>query len=497
MSADRKISKKTTSILVYGRPPLVFAGMICAIAVMLTRNPTVYLAGALLLFTSMIFDLVDGWFAARFSPNAALAELADRIMDRIVYSIVFPLVSVGMMWRLLYTVSGHSRVELLHAIFVLFLCVIVLIRNNFAHFMRGFALRYGHEPELRELTRLRTIVAAPLGLLLYVHAFYVPATGPTSMLYDIISGLGNLPLRNLFIIEIIFLIINFGSIAGYCRKYGTYCLDELCLGDIVLRRRILSVFPNALTIMNAMMGLLAVFFAYQGKMHESYLILIGAAVFDKLDGAMARKLGLTEPIAGGVEHGEQGHITIGGLLDDIADGVSFCIAPAWIFFICLSRHPNPDIQALPVGIVAIAYALAGFARLVYFTLDRNSIPGFFKGLPTPAGALFVAAPLIIVCQSEGLLSEWSAMVAFFSFGLMILTAFLMNFYPIRYLHMGRFMDRNPWFMRTNLVLILVFLFTPWFGYLVFFLMLLYVLSPLITWRVDPEIAASETRLSGK
>ncbi len=494
MSADRKISKNTTSVLVYGRPPLVFAGMLCAIAVMLTRNPTVYLAGVLFLFTSMIFDLVDGWFAARFSPNAALAELADRIMDRIVYSIVFPLVAVGMMWRLLYTVPEHGRVELLHAIFVLFVCVIVLIRNNFAHFMRGFAMRYGHEPELRELTRLRTIVAAPLGLLLYVHAFYVPAKGAISMLYDIISGLGNLPLRNLFIIEIIFLIINLGSIAGYCRKYGTYCLDELCLGDIVLRRRILSVFPNALTIMNAMMGLLAVFFAYQGKMHESYLILIGSAVFDKLDGAMARKLGLTEPITGIVEHG---HITVGGLLDDIADGVSFCIAPAWIFFICLSRHPNPDIQALPVGIVAVAYALAGFARLVYFTLDRNSIPGFFKGLPTPAAALFVAAPLIIVCQSENLLAEWSAMVAFFSFGLMIFTAFLMNFYPIRYLHMGRFMDRNPWFMRTNLVLILVSLFTPWFGYLVFSLMLLYVLSPLITWRVDPEIAASEIRLSGK
>ena len=101
-----------------------------------------------------------------------------------------------------------------------------------------------------------------------------------------------------FIIEILFLIINFGSIAGYCRKYGTYCLDELCLGDIILRRRILSIFPNALTVMNAMMGLLAVFFAGQGKMTESYLLLIGAAVFDKLDGAMARKLGLTEPIAG-------------------------------------------------------------------------------------------------------------------------------------------------------------------------------------------------------
>lgn len=493
MSAERKISKRTTSILVYGRPPLVFAGMLCAIAVMLTRNPTVYLAGALFLFASMIFDLVDGWFAARFSPNAALAELADRIMDSVVYSIVFPLVAVGMMWRLLYTASGHSRIELLHAIFVLFLCVIVLIRNNFAHFMRGFATRYGHEPEMRELTRLRTIVAAPLGLLLYVHAFYVPSAGPDSMsmLYGIISGLGNLPLRNLFIIEIIFLIINFGSIAGYCRKYGTYCLDELCLGDMVLRRRILSVFPNALTVMNAMMGLLAVFFAFQGKMHESYLILIGAAVFDKLDGAMARKLGLTEPIAGG--DSAPPRITVGGLLDDIADGVSFCIAPAWIFYICLSNHPDPEIQSLPLGIVAIVYAVAGFARLVYFTLDQNSIPGFFKGLPTPAAALFVAAPLIIVCQPELVLSEWSTLVAFFSFGLMIFTSFLMNFYPVSYLHMGRFMDRNPWFTRTNLVLILIFLFTPWFGYLVFFLMLLYVLSPLITWQVDPETAAAETR----
>ena len=100
----------------------------------------------------------------------------------------------------------------------------------------------------------------------------------------------------LFFIEILFLIINLGSIAGYCRKYGTLCLDELCLGDAVLRRRILAIFPNALTVMNAMMGLIAVFFAYQGRIRESYLMIIGAATFDKLDGALARRLGLTEPL---------------------------------------------------------------------------------------------------------------------------------------------------------------------------------------------------------
>lgn len=483
---DQTLSKKITLALVYGRPPLVFGGMICAILVMLFRNPALYLSGTLLLFASMVFDLIDGWFAARFTPNSALAQLADRIMDKVVYSIVFPLVAVGMMWRLLFSTPEHTHMGMLHAVFVLLLCVTVLIRDNFAHFMRGFAIRYNQEPELQELTRLRTIVAAPLGVLLYAHAFYLSPKGDSSFVYEILTKLGNLPLRDLFIIEILFMIINFGSIAGYCRKYGTYCLDDLCLGDILLRRRILSVLPNALTVMNAMMGLLAVFFAYHDKMTEAYLLLIGAAVFDKLDGAMARKLGLTEPIPGVTDHD---HVTFGSLMDDVADGLSFCIAPAWICYLCLSEHLSPAQQPFPLWITAAIYTAAGFARLTYFTLDKTPIPGFFKGMPTPAAALFVTAPLLVICQPD-IDPGWAALVSYFCIGQIVLTAFLMNLYPVKYLHIGRFMDKNPWFTLTNLVLLLILVFTPWFGYLAFFQMLLYVLSPLITWRVDSQTLVS-------
>ncbi len=490
MTVDHRVLKKITPVLVYGRPPLVFGGMLCAMAVMLTRSSSLYLAGTLLLFTSMIFDLVDGWFAARFITNLTIAELAERIMDRLVYSIVFPLVAVGMMWRLVYAPAGHNRLDLLHAVFVLIVCVTVLIRNNFAHFMRGFAIRNDQAPELRELTRLRTVIAAPLGLLLYMHAFYIPSAGAFSPIYAALDWMGNLPVRNLFIIEIVFLVINFGSIAGYCRKYGTYCLNEICLDDQLLRRRILAFFPNALTVMNAMMGLMAVFFAYQGKMTEAYLLLIGATVFDKLDGAMARRLGLTEPLPDTVKHG---HVTFGGIMDDVADGMSFCIAPAWIFYICLSMHPDPDVRALPVALAAVTYVFAGFARLIYFTMDRSPIPGFFKGMPTPAAALFVTSPLLVVCGADAAMGDWGRFIGFFAFGLVLFTAFLMNLYPVRYLHMGRFMDRNPWFTWVNLLLMLVFVFTPFFGYLVFTQMLMYVLSPLFTWKVDPETAARETR----
>ena len=489
MSGKLYIPQKLTTLLVYGRPPLVFGGMLCAIGVMWIRSPILYILGVVFLFISMTFDLVDGWFAARFHPHPVMAKLADRIMDKVVYSIIFPLVAVGTMWRIHIISPDPNRIELLHAILVLLLTVAVLVRDNFAHFMRGFGIRNDQDPEYSEFSRLRTIVAAPVGALLYAYAFYVPE-GPATRIYTSISWFGNLPLRGLFFIEIIFLIINLGSIAMYCRKYGTLCLDELCLGNERLRRRILAFFPNALTFMNAMMGLLAIFFAYQWRIREAYLFLIGAAVFDKLDGALARKLGLTEPLD--TEENQSHTISLGGVLDDISDAVSFCIAPAWIFYITLSTVTDPVIQKMPIALIAWGYALLGIVRLVYFTLDKNPIPGFFKGMPTPAAAMLSVAPLIILAQAVNEASQLTLFWGLFNCGLMIFTAIIMNLYPIRYLHLGRFMSRHPWFARFTLLLSLS-VFTPYFGHMAFLYMFLYTLSPLVTWRIDPQIAARESR----
>lgn len=489
MPGPTQIPATLAAILVYGRPVLVFGGMICALAVMWSRNPAVYTLGVSLLFISMSFDMVDGWFSARFRPNAPLAHLADRLMDKLVYSIIFPVIAVGMMWRLVVLASDPTHAQLLHAAFVLLLCVTVLIQDNFAAFMRGFAIRKGVEPEKNEYNRLRTIVAAPVSALLYAHAFYVPE-GPPSQLYFWISWLGNMPLRGLLFIEILFLVINLGSIAGYCRKYGTACLDELCFGDQVLRRKILSIFPNALTIMNAMMGLIAVFFAYQGRFRESYLMMIGAATFDKLDGALARRLGLTEPLPDVPPHRK---INMGSLMDDFADAISFCIVPAWIFYIALSEYGGGHFDRLPLGWIAILYAVMGMLRLVYFTLDKNPIPGFFKGLPTPAAAMLVLAPLVIYDNALEAASGSLVFWGYFTAAAMVFAAVIMNVYPIRYIHIGRSMSRNPWFGRTNFLLILLFVFTPFFGHFCLTYMILYLLSPLVTWRIDPEVAARESR----
>ena len=489
MTENTQLPAKLAAILVYSRPFLVFGGMICALAVMWGRNPVVYTIGVSFLVLSMIFDLVDGWFSARFRPNAPLAHLADRLMDKLVYSIIFPVIAAGMMWRLLVAETDPTHGQLLHAIFFLVLCVTVLVRDSFASFMRGFAIRQGVEPESSEYNRLRTIVAAPVSALLYAYAFYIPE-GPESWIYFRYSYLGNVSLRVLLFVEIVFFVINLGSIAGYCRKYGTACLDELCFGDQVLRRKILSVFPNALTVMNALMGLIAVFFAYQGRIRESYLMLIGAATFDKLDGALARRLGLTEPLP---DEADKKKINMGSIMDDLADAISFCIVPAWIFYITLSQFGEGRFAHLPIGWIAVFYTLMGVARLVYFTLDKTPIPGFFKGLPTPAAAMLVMSPLVIFDHALALSSERILFWGLFATGTMIFAGIIMNVYPIRYIHMGRTMSRHPWFGRMNLLLLTVSMFTPVFGQICLGYMILYLLSPLYTWRINPEEAARESR----
>ena len=113
---------------------------------------------------------------------------------------------------------------------------------------------------------------------------------------------------------------------------------------------------------------------------------------------------------------------------------------------------DPVIQDMPTGLIAWLYALCGIARLIFFTMDKNPIPGFFKGLPVPAAALLVVAPLMIFQTATIEAQDQARWWGLFCFGLMILASFLMNIYPVHYIHYGRFMNRRPVFVGMNLLL---------------------------------------------
>lgn len=490
MSRFNKLPRNLAAVLTFGRPPMVFGAFACALWVMFTENPLAYLLGVSLLVLAMAFDWIDGWFAERYIPDSRLGPFADRMMDRIVLSIIFPVLGAGMFWR--FNRLGNldpslaSRQELLHTLFVLAICVLVLMRDQFANFLRSFARRAGETIESLELSRLRTLVASPMAVLLYAYAFYLPA-GRWEWLTWSLSWLDQLPLRVWFVLEILFLVISIASITPYIRKYGALALDDICEDDELLRRRILSVFPNTLTLMNGLLGVAAMVFANNGRVKEALFIIIGAAFFDRLDGQLARRLGLTEPLP---DQAKKSGITFGAVLDDISDMISFVIAPAVIFYMVLANHAG----ALITGAVAVAYLVGGAARLTYFILDDKPIPGFFKGMPVPGAALLVMGPVELANVVLRTVPEYADPMVMFSFGVMALAIVVMNLYPVRYLHFGRLVARHRALLFSVLGLWLFGVFTPVFGLFALTCATIYLFSPLFTHRIDPAIAVIERRV---
>jgi phosphatidylserine synthase len=492
MRGWKRITRNVAAVLVFGRPPLVFGAFACALWVMFTHDPPGYIIGISLLVLALVFDWADGWFAVRYIPNSRLGPLADRMMDRLVLSIIFPVLAAGMFWRFeRLSDTEQGRLQLLHAIFVLAICVLILLRDQFAQFLRSFGARTPAEGEIEsvELTRFRTLLGLPLAVALYAYAFYLPTEG-WERFYRALDWIDGLPLRVWFVLEILFLVVNITSITLYLRKQGPIALDDISGGDELLRRRILAVIPNGLTLMNGVLGITAIVFADHGRVREALFILLGAALFDRLDGLAARRLGLTTPLPDQVRKGP----TTGAILDDISDGISFCVAPAAIFYSVMGQV-NGGVHSWWVVATALAYLFAGIARLIYFTLDKTPVPGFFKGMPVPAAALFVTGPIEIAFHMTRANPERAAPMTMFAALIMLVAALAMNLYPVRYLHIGRLMSRRPALLWASLTAWLVLVFTPYFGIAVLATTLVYLLSPVFTRQIDPAQAVLERRVT--
>lgn len=489
MSRLQKLPVNLAAVLIFSRPPLVFGAFACALWVMITLNPLAYLLGVLFLALAMAFDWIDGWFAHRFIPESRLGPLADRMMDRVVLSIIFPVLGAGMLWRFnrLDSLGQASQVDLLHALFVLAIGVLVLMRDQIAQFLRSFAAKGAGVVESYELTRLRTLVFSPMALLIYAYAFYLPSGG-WEWLYQGLSWLDQLPLRAWFVLEMLFLVINIVSVTAYLRKYGMLALDDICEDNELLRRRILSVLPNTLTLMNGVLGVTAMVFVSYGRVKEALFLVLAAAFFDRLDGTVARRLGLTEPLP---DHFKQPRIPLGALLDDISDLISFCIAPAAIYYMAISEIAGPE---HPTALIAVVYFVAGGARLIYFTMDKSPVPGFFKGMPVPAAAILAMGAIETANGLAASYPQYTAGGVLFCSIVMGLATVVMNLYPVRFLHIGRMMGRHPSMQWAAMLMWLLGVFTPFYGLLALAIMAVYLMSPLWTGRIDPSIANVEQRI---
>ena len=149
-------------------------------------------------------------------------------------------------------------------------------------------------------------------------------------------------------------------------------------------RASVRLLPNAVTVLALCSGLSAVNFALAGRFDLCVAAIAAAAVFDALDGGLARLLDASSKI--------------GAELDSLSDLVAFGVSPALLFYIWrLDGNRLGWVVAL-VFAVCMALRLARFNTLIDAEQRWPFAKEFFVGVPAPAAALVGGLPLLLWLQ---------------------------------------------------------------------------------------------------
>ncbi len=131
---------------------------------------------------------------------------------------------------------------------------------------------------------------------------------------------------------------------------------------------------NLITFGNIAAGLIAIHFIVHGDFFTAIILAWIAGALDIADGKVARKYKLS------TEFGIQ--------VDSYADFISFVVMPSFLLYYAIAADAS-GVTQLILGLVFIAYIIAGLRRLIEFNMksEEGVVTKFFEGVPTPLGAI--------------------------------------------------------------------------------------------------------------
>jgi len=163
-----------------------------------------------------------------------------------------------------------------------------------------------------------------------------------------------------------------------------------------------SIIPNLFTAINMFCGFLSILSASEGNFNYAAWLIFIAAIFDALDGMVARLTNSSSEL--GVE------------LDSLSDIVSFGAAPSFLLYKTYFYSMGTwgiIISALPL--------IAGGFRLARFNIQLVGFSkSFFLGLPIPSSALTIASFVLAFYNDE-----FSKPISDFITPLILVLSFLM------------------------------------------------------------------------
>ncbi|OIO71996.1 MAG: CDP-diacylglycerol--serine O-phosphatidyltransferase [Zetaproteobacteria bacterium CG_4_9_14_3_um_filter_49_83] len=156
----------------------------------------------------------------------------------------------------------------------------------------------------------------------------------------------------------------------------------------VTLQRGIYILPSLFTSAGLFAGFYALIGAVQGRFELAAWAIIIAAIFDMLDGRVARLL--------------NAETAFGAEYDSLCDMLSFGIAPAVLVYMwALAPLGKPG------WLAAFLIAACSALRLARFNVQVGSQDKrYFQGLPTPATALLLASAVLYHEQGHYLPSAW-------------------------------------------------------------------------------------------
>jgi len=197
--------------------------------------------------------------------------------------------------------------------------------------------------------------------------------------------------------------------------------ESLLPGPHTTARKVRFALVNGCTLASLALGLMAIFLSMQGEVRFAAACLVACVAFDGLDGALARKLGVSSPF--------------GAQMDSLADMCSFGLAAPVVVYASLA-HSVPPAAA---GVACMLVAGCAAIRLARFNVSPKD-GKFFSGVPTTMAAAVLALAVLIELPLPGF-----AVLG----GVAVLAFAMVSSFP--YAKLARLLRLPPWLWLLPLV----------------------------------------------
>ena len=180
------------------RAPLVVIFAIAAVWQVFRPTDTWLAAVALVaLVLAALTDAFDGQLARRWQVVTRFGAMADPVTDKVFYLVTLPVLLYLVAWR-------HEGA---HAVVVLVLTILFMMRDQWVTFLRSVATEFGADVRANWAGKLRTALSFPIACAIYIYISWKPVW---------------LPLPLVYVLEALGIAVNFLSIVIYTRQYWPY-----------------------------------------------------------------------------------------------------------------------------------------------------------------------------------------------------------------------------------------------------------------------------------